>query len=141
MLSKLNRIILAYFDPINNVLYQLISGCSNQCFCYTPNSLVRCVLQFAEAPGAERLAMESEVLRIREGPILNKSLLSFAAALRSLQYNKAVDSGASVMTRLLSESLGANSLTLVIGTVRQGDWESSEAVLRHLQVGREAHVF
>jgi hypothetical protein len=33
---------------------------------------------FVDMPGAERLAMDPEVLRLREGLSLNKSLLNFA---------------------------------------------------------------
>ncbi len=39
---------------------------------------------FVDMPGAERLTMDPELLRLREGPQLNKGLLSFAAALREL---------------------------------------------------------
>jgi hypothetical protein len=94
-------------------------------------------LRFANAPGAERLAMEAEVLRIREGPSLNRSLLTFAAALRALQNSskaETIDTSASTMTRLLADSLGGNALSLMIATLRQGEWQVSEAVLRHVQV-------
>lgn len=40
--------------------------------------------QFVDMPGAERLAMEPELLRLREGGQLSRSLLSFASVLREL---------------------------------------------------------
>lgn len=39
-------------------------------------------LRFAQAPGAERLAMDPALLRIREGPTLNQSLVTFCDALQ-----------------------------------------------------------
>ncbi len=41
-------------------------------------------LQFVDLPGAERLAEDPEVLRLREGPTVNRQLHAFAATLRSL---------------------------------------------------------
>jgi hypothetical protein len=48
-----------------------------------------CLLQiskllFVDLPGAERLGMDAEVLRLREGLSLNKSLLSLGLVLRRL---------------------------------------------------------
>jgi hypothetical protein len=45
-----------------------------------------------------------------------------------------VDVGQSVMTKLLADSLAGNALTLMIGTLKQGELAESEAVLKHLQV-------
>jgi hypothetical protein len=39
-------------------------------------------LRFAHAPGAERLAMDPALLRIREGPTLNQSLITFCDAIQ-----------------------------------------------------------
>ena len=38
------------------------------------------------------------------------------------------------MTRLLADSLGGNALTLMIGTLQQGELAGSEACLKYLQV-------
>ncbi len=40
--------------------------------------------QFVDMPGAERLAMDPELLRLREGGQLSRSLLSFASVLKEL---------------------------------------------------------
>jgi hypothetical protein len=68
-------------------------------------------LQFVDLPGAERLAMEPELLRLREGLSLNKGLLALAACLRELAEAGrgggapaagAVNVEASTLTRLLA---------------------------------------
>ena len=38
------------------------------------------------------------------------------------------------MTKLLADSLGGNALTVMIATLRQGEFSESEAVLKLLQV-------
>lgn len=56
-----------------------------------PHSLTRTLcatsqvsrLQFVDMPGAERLAMDPELLRLREGLQLNRSLLGFASVTRT----------------------------------------------------------
>lgn len=40
-------------------------------------------LMFVDMPGAERLAMDPEVLLLREGVLLNKSLLDFSRGRRT----------------------------------------------------------
>lgn len=55
-------------------------------------------------------------------------------ALHSSQNSVLVDSGQSVMTKLLADSLAGNALTLLIGTLKQGEPSESEAVLKHIQV-------
>eukprot|EP00877_Chromochloris_zofingiensis_P013932 jgi/Chrzof1/8793/Cz03g24220.t1 len=100
--------------------------------------------QFVDMPGAERLGMDPEVLRLREGVQLNKSLLSFAHTTRTLAQDGStefVNYDDSVLTKLLSDALGSNCLTAVIGTVRQGEWEHSTTTLKHLSVARNARNF
>ncbi|GFR45898.1 hypothetical protein Agub_g7354, partial [Astrephomene gubernaculifera] len=41
-------------------------------------------IQFVDLPGSERLAEDPEILRLREGPILNRSLHALGATLRAL---------------------------------------------------------
>ena len=41
-------------------------------------------MQFVDMPGAERLAIEPELLRLREGIQLNKGLLAFSSLLQNL---------------------------------------------------------
>lgn len=66
--------------------------------------------------------MDAEVLRLREGLTLNKSLTAFAATLRTLAAEGSaeyVNYGQSALTKLLSDALGGNSLAAVITTLRQ----------------------
>jgi hypothetical protein len=46
-------------------------------YCTHPKST-----QFVDLPGAERLGMDPEVLRLREGVQINRSLVAFAAVVR-----------------------------------------------------------
>ncbi|KAG1655810.1 hypothetical protein FOA52_003683 [Chlamydomonas sp. UWO 241] len=135
-------------------------------------------LTFVDMPGAERLAMEPELLRLREGSTLNKSLLGYASTVGTLArdgspqfllrlgyaptvgtlardgspqfllrlgYASTVGTLARdgspqfvnyeecVLTRLLADALGGNSLCLSVGTLKQGDWDGSVTTLQHLQ--------
>ncbi|KAK9824618.1 hypothetical protein WJX72_011772 [[Myrmecia] bisecta] len=101
-------------------------------------------LVFVDMPGAERLVMDPEILRLREGVRLNKSLLTFAAALRGLAGDpqaSAADFDQSVLTRLLADALGGNSLVTMVGTLRQGEWERSAACLRHLAAAQQVRTY
>ena len=58
-----------------------------------------------DLPGAERLAMDPEVLRLREGVQINKSLIAFSITMRTLAQNGSteyVNYEESVLTKLLS---------------------------------------
>lgn len=65
-------------------------------------------LTFVDMPGAERLGSDPEVLRLREGVQLNKSLLAFNLVLRRLSQEGSaefVGYDDAVLTRLLSGEL------------------------------------
>ena len=62
-------------------------------------------LYLVDMPGSERLLVDPELLRQREGSQLNQSLLSFAVALRKLAQGTpahAINYSASILTKLLS---------------------------------------
>ncbi|KAF8055598.1 SYP52 [Scenedesmus sp. PABB004] len=65
-------------------------------------------LTFVDLPGAERLAMDPEVLRLREGLSINRGLLALARVLRALAQDGGGGGGAfaghddSLLTRLLA---------------------------------------
>jgi len=62
-------------------------------------------LTFVDMPGAERLGMDPEVLRLREGVSLNKSLLAVSLVIRRLAQEGSaefVGYDDSVLTRLLT---------------------------------------
>ncbi|KAL0023064.1 hypothetical protein WJX79_007041 [Trebouxia sp. C0005] len=97
-------------------------------------------LHVVDMAGAERLLVDPELLRQREGTQVNQSLLTFATILRKLAQGKpshSVNQDASVLTKLLSEALGGNCLTTMIGTVRQGEWDRSLATLKHLVAAQQ----
>ncbi|WIA40562.1 hypothetical protein OEZ86_013904 [Tetradesmus obliquus] len=101
-------------------------------------------LLFVDLPGAERLGMDAEVLRLREGLSLNKSLLGLGLVLRRLAQEGSaefVGYGDAVLTQLLADALGGNCLTLMVGTVRQGDYEASSTTLKQLTTARGARNF
>ncbi|KAI8465646.1 MAG: P-loop containing nucleoside triphosphate hydrolase protein [Monoraphidium minutum] len=101
-------------------------------------------LTFVDMPGAERLGMDTEVLRLREGLQINRSLVAFASVLRRLAEegsSEFANYDESVLTRLTADALGGNALTLVVGTLRQGEWEASATTLRHLAVARRVRNY
>eukprot|EP00891_Asterochloris_glomerata_P006625 jgi/Astpho2/6625/Aster-x1385 len=100
------------------------------------DSAVVSSLLLVDMPGAEKLLVDPEVLRLHEGSQLSKSLLAWAAQLRRSAGQPGVLQHAgyedTVLTRLLAETLGGNCLTTVIGTLRQGEWDRSLVTLKHL---------
>ena len=143
--------IWAHETDVGSVQQHTVSFFSVAVFQYWPatsghsEDRVLCsYMRFVRSSGSERLAMDPALLRIREGPTLNKSLVTFCGAMQSLYNSKAasfVDSSQSVMTKLLADSLAGNALTLVIGTLKQGELSESEALLKHLQVGSMLETF
>ena len=90
--------------------------------------------------GAEPLAMDPAVLRLREGARLNRAVLSMAGVVRALatQRREFAGHGDSVLTKVLSEPLGGNCATTIVGTLRLGEWERSVAVMDLLDNARRA---
>ncbi|GBF93794.1 hypothetical protein Rsub_06126 [Raphidocelis subcapitata] len=95
-------------------------------------------LTFVDMPGAERLGMDPEVLRLREGVATNRSLVAFASLLRRLAEGGAdfANYEEGTLTRLLADALGGNCITLMVATLRQGEWEASATTLRHAAAAR-----
>lgn len=74
-----------------------------------PNFSVLLPLQmFIDMPGAERLADDPEILRLREGPMLNRSLHATGAVLRALHAGQGlyVNYEESSLTKLLAGEMG-----------------------------------
>eukprot|EP00798_Chlamydomonas_sp_ICE-L_P019136 gene19136-25744_t len=98
-------------------------------------------LQFVDMPGAERLAMDPEVLRLREGQLLNKGLLAFQSTLLNLSRDdssKFSNYEESMLTMLLSDALGGNALTTIIGVLKPGQWDVSSTTMKQLMVAKNA---
>jgi hypothetical protein len=54
--------------------------------------------------------------------------------LQSTRMHARGDASNSVLTKLLSSSLGGNAYTLLVGAFNQGELSESEALLKHMQV-------
>ena len=101
-------------------------------------------LTFVDLPGSERLGMDREVLRAQEGLSINRPLLSFGNMVRALSTKGRedfVNYEESPLTKILSEALGGNCNTLAIGTVRDGEWETSLNTLQYLGALRRVQNF
>ena len=97
----------------------------------------------ADNPGAEPLAMDPAVLRLREGARLNKAITALAGVVRALatQRREFAGHGDSVLTKILSEPLGGNCSTTILGTLKLGEWERSSAVMDLVGHARRAPCF
>ena len=122
---------------------QYVPGLPERDGTMTPASHLVNTLVIADCPGAEPLAMDPAVLRLREGARLNRAVLSLAGVVRALatQRREFAGHGDSVLTKILSEPLGGNCATTVVGTLRLGEWERSAAVMDLLENARRATTF
>lgn len=103
-------------------------------------------LTFVNMPGAERLLMDPDVLRAREGATLNKSLLTFASCLRRLSNGESTDFLAeeATLTRMVQDALGGNSHTLLIATLKTDsprDWQQNITTMRYASTARRVRNF
>ena len=108
-----------------------------------PTRLVS-TLTFVDTPGAERLGMDPEVLRLREGPTLNKGLLALGRCVRALSDPSTAqfcDPLESALTSLLANFLGGNSLAVVIATLRAGDHANSATTMGYVERLRRMRTF
>ena len=96
-----------------------------------------------DTPGAEPLAMDPAVLRLREGARLNRAVTSMAGVIRACanQRRNFAGHGDSILTKILAEPLGGNCATTVLGTLRMGEWERSAAVMDLVANARRAPTF
>ncbi|QDZ21481.1 kinesin [Chloropicon primus] len=106
-------------------------------------------LTFVNLPGTERLLMDPDVLRAREGVSLNKSLLTFAQCLRRLGSGE-MDAGTdflaeeSTLTKLVQDGLGGNANCLMIATLKtdsRNDWQQNIATMRYVSLARRVRNF
>ena len=122
---------------------QYVPGLPERDGSMTPSQHLVNTLIIADCPGAEPLAMDPAVLRLREGARLNRAVLSMAGVVRALatQRREFAGHGDSVLTKVLSEPLGGNCSTTFIGTLKLGEWERSAAVMDLLENARRATTF
>ena len=102
---------------------------------------LRSSLYIADVAGVEKLAEEADTLRMREGPTLNRGIVtlrSTAAALRTRRDIGALPVQDARLTHALTDPLGGNCLTSVVLAVVPGDGDANLATLRlgvHLRAG------
>lgn len=90
-------------------------------------------LHIIDLPGCEVLTEDPEALRVREGTTLNKSILALNTLLKDLSTNRHGDFiyyDGSVVTQLLKETFGGNSLTIGIFNLQYGDPIGSQVTMR-----------
>ena len=122
---------------------QYIPGLPNATGEIAPAQHIVSTIVIADNPGAEPLAMDPAVLRLREGARLNKAITALAGVVRALatQRREFAGHGDSVLTKILSEPLGGNCATTILGTLKLGEWERSSAVMDLVGHARRAPCF
>lgn len=101
-------------------------------------------LSFVDMPGSERLAMDPELLRLREGMLPNKSLLGFASTLSRLARDGTslyINYEECLLTQLLADVLGGNSMALMIGTLRPGEFQESSTTMQYLMMAKKVRNY
>ncbi|KRX05294.1 P-loop containing nucleoside triphosphate hydrolase [Pseudocohnilembus persalinus] len=95
-------------------------------------------MNFFDLPGSDILLDDPENIRIRQGSSLNKSIISLGGLMKDLsgKRNDYVLYETSVLTHLLKDALGGNSLTLGIFNIQNGDTRSSSLTLNFLKYAR-----
>ncbi len=91
-------------------------------------------ITFVDTPGLERLAMDPEILRLREGATVNRSVLAFGNCVRALSspgQGDFVNYGESVLTKLIGESLGGDCFTVGIAHLKMGQWDQSSNTMKY----------
>jgi hypothetical protein len=93
-------------------------------------------LNLVDTPGMEKLCQDSESVRAKEGDNLNKSIYALADVIRSLsesQYDHTAYEK-SVVTSLMKDLLGGNSLTMAYFCLQNGDTIGSSLVLSYMRL-------
>ncbi len=87
-------------------------------------------------PGCEVLNEDPEALRVKQGSTLNRGIQAVNTLMRDLATNQQGDHvvyEGSIVTQLLRDTLGGNSLTLGLFTLQYGDPIGSTLTLRTLK--------
>ena len=90
-------------------------------------------LDIIDMPGCEVLNEDPESLRVKQGSTLNKGILSLNNLFKELATNPHGDYvfyDGSVLTQLLKDVLGGNSLTVGLFTLQYGDAIGSTLTMR-----------
>mmetsp|Transcript_8871 Transcript_8871/g.29172 ORF Transcript_8871/g.29172 Transcript_8871/m.29172 type:complete len:1235 (+) Transcript_8871:44-3748(+) len=101
-------------------------------------------LLLVDMPGGERLGVDPEILRLREGVRLNKSLLAYGSLVRQLAQpggREYIEYGESLLTQLLVEALGGDSYTTALACIKAGSFEETAQTLQHVALMRRVQNF
>ena len=93
-------------------------------------------MNYLSLPGCEILNEDPEALRIKEGPDLNKGMISMSNLMRDLAPNPLgdyVNYDDSILTSLSKDIFGGNSITVGIFTLQYGDHIGSVLTMRALK--------
>tara|TARA_B110000285_G_scaffold214154_1_gene259215 strand:+ start:283 stop:597 length:315 start_codon:yes stop_codon:yes gene_type:complete len=93
-------------------------------------------INFLNLPGCEILNEDPEALRIKQGPDLNKGMISMSNLLRDLASTPLGDYAnydESILTSLSKDIFGGNSHTVGIFTLQYGDQVGSILTMRALK--------
>ena len=95
-------------------------------------------LNFFDLPGSEILFDDPETIRIRQGSTLNKSIVALSSLIKDLsaKRNDFVLYENSLLTHLMKDSLGGNSLTVGMFCLQNGDPRGSALTLNFLKYAR-----
>lgn len=90
-------------------------------------------LDIVDLPGCEILNEDPETVRVKQGSTLNKGILSLSNLMKELATNPHGDYvfyDGSILTQLLKDVLGGNSLTVGLFTLQYGDPIGSTLAMR-----------
>jgi hypothetical protein len=90
-------------------------------------------IHIIDLPGCEVLTEDPEALRVREGTTLNRSILALNTLFKDLATNRHGDFiyyDGSVVTQLLKDTYGGNSLTIGVFNLQYGDAIGSTVTMR-----------
>lgn len=101
----------------------------------TATSIFASRVCLVDSPGMEKLSQDAESIRVKEGNNLNKAIYGLADVIRSLSegnYTHTVYER-SVVTALLKDVIGGNSLTMAYFCLQNGDMIGSSLVLSYMR--------
>ena len=90
-------------------------------------------IHIIDLPGCEVLTEDPESLRVKEGSTLNKSILALNTLIKDLSTNRHGDFiyyDGSVLTQLLKDTFGGNSLSIGLFNLQYGDAIGSTVTMR-----------
>eukprot|EP01022_Parablepharisma_sp_SALTPOND_P018007 TRINITY_DN292_c0_g1_i1.p2 TRINITY_DN292_c0_g1~~TRINITY_DN292_c0_g1_i1.p2 ORF type:complete len:881 (+),score=151.65 TRINITY_DN292_c0_g1_i1:32227-34869(+) len=93
-------------------------------------------IMFVECPGLEVLAQDPESLKIKQGPTLNQGVLMLQDISYDLASGKAdaINYGGSQLTKICSELLGGNAVSIAIFNYQYDDQIGSGATMKFMKV-------